>query len=138
MTAWQKFAAGSALLLAALPAPLLAHRHSYRADPETREPVSVLIEDLSNSGPENFPNLTAEKSGTIPTKDGRTLRVNLELGNVQIFTDATAQISYHAIAVADSRDPGAEQFLQEFQINTRRMPWGVALDGKTPWQGLRG
>ncbi len=139
MTTWQKFAAGSALLLAALPAPLPARPHSYRTDPETRGSAAVLIEDPSGSGlAENFPKLTAEKSGTIPTKDGRTLRVNLELGNVQIFTDATAQISYHAIAVADSRDPGAEQFLQEFQINTRRMPWGVALDGKMPWQGLRG
>ena len=139
MTTWQKLAAGSALLLAALPAPLLARRHSYRADPGPRDPAAVLIEDPSASGPaENFPKLSAEKSGAIPTKDGRSLRVNLELGNVQVFTDESAQISYHAIVEADSRDPGAEEFLRQFDFVARQAPWGVALDGKVPWQGLRG
>jgi len=139
MTTWQKLAAGSALLLAALPAPLLARRHSYRADPGPRDPAAVLTEDPYAFGSaENFPKLSAEKSGTIPTKDGRSLRVNVELGNVQVFTDESAQISYRAIVEADSRDPGTEEFLRQFDFISRQTPWGVALDGKVPWQGLRG
>ncbi len=137
MTTWQKLAATAALLLAALPAPLPARRHSYRAEPGPRDPAAVLIEDPSDPA-ENFPKLSAEKSGTIPTKDGRSLRVIVELGNVQVFTDESAQISYHAIAEADSRDPGTEEFLRQFDFIARQTPWGVALDGKVPWQWLRG
>ncbi len=139
MTTWQKLAAAAALLLAALPAPLLARRHSYRADPGPHDPAAIFIEDPSATGPaENFPRLSAEKSGTIPTKDGRSLRVIVELGNVQVFTDESAQISYHAIVEADSRDPGAEEFLRQFSFIARQTHWGVALDGKVPWQGLHG
>jgi TonB family protein len=139
MTTWQKLAAAAALLLAALPAPLLARPHSYRADPGSRDPAAILIEDPSAFGPaENFPKLSAEKSGTVPAKNGRSLRVNVEIGNVRVFTDESEQISYHAIVEADSRDPGAEEFLQQFDFVARQTPWGVALDGKVPWQGLRG
>ena len=139
MTTWQKLAAGAALLLTALPAPLLARRHSYRADPVPRDPAALLIEALSSIDPaENFPKLSAEKSGTIPTPDGRSLRVNVDLGNVQVFTDESAQISYHAIVEADTRDPGAEEFLRQFNFIARQTPWGVALDGKVPGQGLHG
>src|SRR6202521_797477 len=139
MTNWQKLAAATALLLAALPAPLLARRHSYRADPVPRDPAVLLIEALSPIDPvENFPKLSAEKSGTIPTPDGRSLRVNVELGNVHVFTDESARISYHAIVEADSRDPGAEEFLRQFSFNARQAPWGVAFDGKVPAQGLHG
>jgi len=139
MTTWQKLAAGAALLLAALPAPLLARRHSYRADPGPRDPTAILIEDPSSfDAAENFPKLSAEKSGTIPTKDGRSLRVIVELGNVQVFTDESAQISYRAIVEADSRDPGAEEFLRQSSFIVRQTHWGVALDGKVPWQGLHG
>jgi TonB family protein len=139
MTTLQKLAAGSALLLAALPAPLLARRHSYRAVSGPREPAAVLVEDPFASDPaENFPKLSAEKLGTVPTKDGRSLRVNVELGNVQVFTDESARISFRAIVEADSRDPGAEKFLRQFDFIARQTPWGVALDGKVPWQGLRG
>ena len=139
MTTWQKLAVAAALLLAALPAPLLARRHSYPAEPGPYDPAAVLIEDPSASDPaENLPKLSAEKSGTIPTKDGRSLRVNVELGNVRVFTDESARISYRAIVEADSRDPGAEEFLRQFDFIARQTPWGVALDGKVPWQGLRG
>jgi TonB family protein len=139
MPTGQKLVAGAALILAALPAPVLARRHSYRADPDPRDSTAVLIEDPSGFDPaENFPKLTAEKSGTIPTKDGRSLRVNVDLGNVQVFTDESSQISYHAIVEVDSRDPGAKEFLQHISFIARQTPWGVALNGKVPWQGLHG
>jgi TonB family protein len=139
MTNWRKLVAGAAVTLALMPSPIFARRHFYRADPEPRDPAVVLIEDLPNSGlPDNFPKISAEKSGSIPTKDGRSLRVNLELGNVQVFTDESARISYRAIVEADSRDPGAEEFLRQFNFLARQTPWGVALDGKVPWQGLHG
>jgi TonB family protein len=139
MANWQKLTSVAAVTLAILPSPIFAHRHSYRADSGPRDPAAVLIEDPPAFDPaENFPKLTAEKSGTIPVIDGRTLRLNVELGSVQVFTDESAQISYHAIVEADSRDPEAQEFLRQFTLRARRMPWGVALDAKVPWQRLRG
>ncbi len=127
------------MTLAIMPSPIFARRHSYRADPEPRDPAAVPIEDPYGPGlSENFPKISAEKSGDISTKNGRSLRVNLELGNVQVFTDESARISYRAIVEADSRDPGAEEFLRQSNFIARQMPWGIALDGKVPWQGLRG
>ena len=127
------------MTLAVMPSPIFARRHAYRTDPELRDPAVVLVEDpYGFDQADNFPKISAEKSGTISTKNGRSLRVNVELGNVQVFTDESARISYRAIAEADSRDPGAEEFLRQFNFIARQTPWGVALDGKVPWQGLRG
>jgi TonB family protein len=139
MSSWQKLVAVAAFLLAALPAPLLAHHASDRAAPEPLDDGLIFTETPPGFDPsENFPKLFAEKSGTIPAKNGRSLRINVELGNVQVFTDGSAEISYHAIVEADSRDPGAEKFLQQFNFIVRQTPWGVALDAKVPWQGLHG
>jgi TonB family protein len=139
MTTWQKFMAGAAVTLAVMPSPSFARRHSNRPNPDPRDPSAVLIEDPSGTGlPENFPKISAEKSGAIPTKDGRFLLVNLELGNVQVFTDESERISYRAVVESDSRDPGAEEFLRQFNFIARHTPWGVILDGKVPWQRLRG
>jgi TonB family protein len=139
MTHWRNPVACVALALAVMPSPILARRHSYRADPEARDSATFLIEDPSGRVlRENSQKISAEKSGEIPTKDGRTLRVNVELGNVQVFTDESSRISYRAFVEADSRDPGAEEFLRQFSFGAQQTPWGVALDGKVPWQGLRG
>ncbi len=140
MTDWQKFVAVPALLLAALPSSLMARRApDSPAAVEPRDPPAILVEDPSGSkAAENFPKLTVEKAGQTPTKDGHTLRVNTELGNVHVLTDGSAQISYHAILEADSREPGAEEFLHAFNFVTLKMPWGVALDGKVPSQEIRG
>lgn len=132
MTVWQKLAIfAAALLLAALPASVAARRAPHR--------TSALLEDPTSSDPtENSPKLSAEKSGVILTKDGQSLRVSLELGNVRIYTDESGRISYRATVQADSHDPGAQEFLQQFNFTARQMPWGVAFDGKVPWRGLHG
>ena len=127
------------MTLAVMPSLVFARGHSSRADSQPPDAAAVLIEDPSSSGSsENFPIVSAEKSGAIPTKQGRSLRVNVELGNVQVFTDESTRISFHAIVQADSRDPGAEEFLQQFNFIARQTPRGVTLDAKVPWQGLHG
>lgn len=132
MTVWQKFAIfAAALLLASLPASVVARRAPRRA--------AALLEDPTSPDPtDNSPKLSAEKSGVILTKDGRSLRLNVERGNVRVYTDASGRISYHAAVQVDSGDPGAQEFLQQFNFTARQMPWGVAFDGKVPWQGLHG
>jgi TonB family protein len=139
MTTLKKIAAGATVVLAIMPATILARRHGFDPEPVPHNSSAKPIEDRSSNDPaENFPKLTAEKSGKVATKDGRSLRVSLDLGNIRIYTDESAQISYHAVAVADSRDPGAQEFLRQFDVTARQMRWGVALEGKVPWQALRG
>jgi TonB family protein len=139
MPTLQKIVALASLLLAALPAPILAGRAPDCSARVPRDDAPMFTETPPGFDPSgNFPKLSAEKSGTIPTKDDRFLRVNVDIGNVQVFTDASAQISYRATVEIDSRDPGAEEFVRQFNFALRQMPWGVALDGKVPWQGLHG
>lgn len=132
MSSWEKLAAFAVLLfLAALPASVPARRAPRRA--------AALLEDPASPDPaDNAPKLSAEKSGAVSTREGRTLRVKVDLGNVRVYTDESGRISYHAVVQADSRDPGAKEFLQQFNFTAKAMPWGVAFDGKIPWQGLHG
>jgi TonB family protein len=138
MTKWRNLVASLAAL-ALTPLPLLARAHSDRADPQSRVPGVVLIEyPASPSSSDSFPKVSAEKSGNIPAKDGGSLRLNVQLGDVHVFTDSSGRVSYRAIAEADKRDPGAQEFLRQFQVTARETERGVSLDASAPWQGLRG
>ena len=121
MTSWRKFALGILLALAASPA-LVSARH--------REPGYDPVD--------NIPQISVEKSGTIPTKQGLCLQLNTDPGNVHIFTDESAQVSYRVVVEADSRDPGAEEFLRQFTLGARRIPGGVSLEAQLPWRKFHG
>ena len=138
MKIWRNLAAGVAITLSIAP-PILARAHSHRVDPQPRDPAAIFAGDSSGSGPsEYFPKISAARSATLSTKDGGSLRLRIDLGDVHVFTDQTARISYRAMVEADSRDPDAREFLRQFNVTARRNSRGVALDGKVPWQGLRG
>ena len=138
MPHWRNFAAAAALVCFILPAPIFARHHPYRGAPQPYDPFAVLIEDPAAGPPENSVTISAERTGTIPVAGVRSLRVTVETGNVQVFTDESIQVSYRAIAAADSRDPWSEEFLRQFNIRVRKTPSGLELNGKVPWQGLRG
>ena len=136
----QKFVIAATLALAIMPLPISARPHGARAEPPAPDdPILVLIEDpTSSSTPDNSPKITAEKSGSLPAKGAPALRVNVDLGDVRVFTDESAHISYRAIVEADSRDPGAEEFLHGIGIVARQTSGGVALDARVPWRTLHG
>jgi TonB family protein len=139
MTDWRNIVAAVAAILVMTPPAAFAREHSYPADPRPAGAAATLIENPADFDPgEIFPKISAEKSGTIPTKNGRSLRMNLDLGNVRVVTDGHAGVSYRAIVEADSRDPGAEEFLRQFNVTARQTAWGVVLDAKVPWRRLRG
>jgi TonB family protein len=139
MNARRNFVACAVLTLALAAAPDFAHAQSDRADPPPRIRRVVLVENPAGPSPsEKFPKISAEKSGTMPMKEGRTLRLHVELGNVRVFTDEHSQISYRAIVEADSRDPGAQEFLRQFNLTASKTSGGAAIEAKVPWQGLRG
>ena len=71
-------------------------------------------------------------------KKGLRLRVSADPGNVHIFTDETAQVSYLIRVEADSREPGAREFLEQFKLIARPASWGVSLEGNVPWRDFAG
>jgi TonB family protein len=119
MMSWRQFAVG--ILLAFVTSPAFAHHWELGYDPS-----------------ESISQITAEKSGAIPTKQGLCLYLNADPGNVQIFTDESGQVSYRVVVEADSRDPGAEEFLRQFTLGARRIPGGVSLDAQLPWRTFHG
>ncbi len=143
MTALRKFVTLAALISVLVPASISARTAPYGAAFSARHRTVLLInypEPPSNSAAnaaDAFPKISTEKSGVLPVKVGGTLRVNIELGNVRVFTDERAQISYHAAVDADPRDPGAQEFLRQFKITARTTADGVEINAKIPWQGLR-
>ena len=109
------------ILLIVLATPAFAHRWELGYDPS-----------------EHIPQISSEKSGVIPTRKGLCLRLNADPGNVHIFTDDSEQVSYRVVVEADSRDPGAEDFLQQFAFGARRFPGGVSIVAHSPWREFRG
>ena len=115
----QKFGVG--ILLAVMALPAFARSRERHPDPA-----------------ENIPQISVEKSGTIPTKPGLCLQLNTDPGNVHIFTDESTKVSYRVVVQADSRDPGAEQFLRQFTLGARRIRGGVSLEAQLPWRTFHG
>jgi TonB family protein len=143
MRSLRTFVTLAALISVLAPASISARTARYGAVFPARHRTVLLInypEPPSNSAAypaDAFPKISAEKSGVLPVKVGGTLRLNIELGNVRIFTDERAQISYRAAVEADPRDPGAQEFLRQFKITSRATAGGVEIIARVPWQGLR-
>jgi TonB family protein len=139
MTNWQKLVVGATLALVAMPSLLFARRHDAAAAPPPDDFVFVSLEnEFPGDPPESATLISIEKSGAIPTKQGMRLRVNTDPGDIHIFTDESARVSYSVRVEADSREPGAEEFLREFTVAARRASWGVSLEGGLPWRKFGG
>ena len=135
MNSWRKFAVGILLTLVGSPAFLFAHPQRPRSD----FPALSLIENpFSFDSAEDVQDLSVEKSGRISTRQGHALRVTAELGDVHVFTDESKHVSYHVVVRADSRDPGAEEFLRQFTLDARRFAGGVSIEARLPWRTFHG
>jgi TonB family protein len=124
MMIWRKIALGILPVLLAVPA--FAYPREASPEPYSFDP------------PESVPQISVEKSGAIPTKPGMTLRLNADPGDVRVFTDESTQVTYHVVVQADSRAPGAEDFLKKFNLGARPVPGGVSLDAQLPWRVFQG
>jgi TonB family protein len=121
-----KFAVVMLLVLGASPAFVSAHDREPGPDPSAPDPA------------DHVPQVSVEKSGAIATKPGLCLRLNANPGNVHIFTDESAQVSYRVEVHADSRDPGAEEALRQFTLAAWQIPEGVSLEAQLPWRKFPG
>jgi TonB family protein len=139
MTNWRTFHVGATLALLAVPSLLSARTHAPAASPPSVDFTFVSLEyDLPADPPESAPLLSIEKSSTISTKPGLRLCLNADPGDIHIFTDESERVSYRVRVEADSREPGAEEFLRQFTVAARRASWGVSMDGSLPWRTFGG
>ena len=129
---------GAFLALAALPSlPVGAHA----APPKpccAAAPLISLEAEIPLDPAESAPLLSLERSGAVPIKQGLRLRVSADPGNIHIFTDETAQVTYLVRVEADSREPGAHEFLEQFKLSARPASWGVSIEGNVPWREFGG
>jgi len=74
-------------------------------------------------------NASEQKSGTVTTRDGLRLRLETEMGNVRIFTDATSEVRYMVRIETDASGPEAQKLIHQFELYSSSMPAGVTISG---------
>jgi TonB family protein len=131
------------LAMLALPLAMFAQspaRHAW-GDAQRSQPEHFVVVSLEHPflDSANDPSTaTVEKSGTLPTTEGRRLRLSTELGNIHIFTDSSGEVAYRVVGEAEPLDSRSQQFLSEFVLTPRPTSSGISLDGQMPHRTFRG
>lgn len=83
------------------------------------------------------PRVAADRSGTLQTKDGLTLRLNTDLGSVRIVAlepGATQVVRYTVHIETDARAPLAQNLLDRYSLAAKTTAYGVEISGALPSQ----
>jgi TonB family protein len=86
------------------------------------------------------PRASVDRSGTLQTRDGLTLRVTADLGSVHIVAldpGAPAVIRYTVHIETDARAPLAQGLLDRYSLTAKSTPSGVEIVGASPSQSGR-
>jgi TonB family protein len=126
-------------ILAMVPSSLFARRD--RGLPNL-PPVSAtdfpVVDSSVYDPPDDAPRVSTVKSGNLPTKEGLCLRLNTDLGDLHILTDASREVSYRVTLEAESHDANIENILREFSVGARQTSAGISIDGRSPRQTIHG
>ena len=77
------------------------------------------------------------RSGVLSTKEGLTLRLNADLGSVNIIPlepGAAPVVRYTVHVETDARGGTAQQLLNNYSLRTSSTAWGVEIAGSLPAQ----
>lgn len=102
----------------------------------SREPARRAA-PLTKPGDPASPRTAADRTGSIPTSEGLTLRLNTDLGSVKITPlDATAApvVQYTVHIETDARAPLAQRLLDHYSLIAKATPAGVEITGTLPPQ----
>jgi len=83
------------------------------------------------------PRASADRSGTLETRDGLTLHLNADLGSVRVVTlepGAPAVVRYTAHIETDARTPQAKSLLDRYSLTAKATAAGVEIIGASPSQ----
>ncbi len=86
-------------------------------------------------GESGVPRAVAERSDTLQTKEGLTLRLTTDLGSVRIVpleAGAAPVVRYSVRIETDARPPLAEKLLARYSLTAKATPLGVEIAGSLP------
>ena len=82
------------------------------------------------SQPGDIPRLTAERSGSVPTRDGLRLRATSDLANFHVFTDASGEVRYRVRIAADARPASATEVVKRYIVTARATEAGIQFESR--------
>jgi TonB family protein len=91
-----------------------------------------------NPGEPGGPHASAVRNGVLDTKDGLTLRLNTDLGTVNIVPlepGASPVVRYTVRIETDAHGELAQQLLNNYSLKTKATTSGVEITGSLPTQG---
>jgi TonB family protein len=86
------------------------------------------------------PRASVDRSGTLQTRDGLTLRLTTDVGSVHIVVlapNAPPVVRYTAHIETDARAPLAQSLLDRYSLTVRATSYGVEIVGAAPQQAGR-
>ena len=82
--------------------------------------------------PPDVRQVSSEKSGRLATHAGLRLHLSTDVGNVQIFTDATDEIRYTVRISTDASQSGAADLVQRYAVTAHATDLGAQITGAAP------
>jgi len=102
----------------------------------TREPGAP-VSELTKPGEPTQPRVSANRTGSLQTSDGLTLRLTTDLGSVKIIPleNGSAPVVRYAVHIeTDARAPLAQHLLDHYSLNAKSTTAGVEITGNLPPQ----
>jgi TonB family protein len=102
----------------------------------SREPGAPAAE-LTKPGEVTQPRTSADRTGTLQTSDGLTLRLTTDLGSVKVVplkAGAAPTVRYTVHIETDAHSPLAQHLLDHYSLTAKSTPTGVEIIGNSPPQ----
>jgi TonB family protein len=93
--------------------------------------------ELTRPGEPTQPRISADRTGTLQTSDGLTLRLTTDLGSVKIvpLEKGTAPVCHYSVHIeTDARAPLGRHLLDQYSLIAKSTPEGVEISGNLPPQ----
>src|SRR5262249_6866840 len=121
------------LIVSALSTTLFLLDSTAPSYAKASEPKCIEPSKVGDPGPR----VSRDRTGVIPTEDGKTLRLTTDLGSVKIVLvepgSATA-VRYTVHIETDARATSAERLLDRYSLMAKATPTGVDINGALPVQ----
>lgn len=121
------------LIVSALSATLFLLGSAALSYPRASEPKSIEPSKVGEPGPR----VSKDRTGVIPTEDGKTLRLTTDLGSVKIIAldpVSAMAVRYTVHIETDAHAPAAERLLDRYSLTAKVTPTGVDINGALPAQ----
>src|ERR1700692_1478068 len=105
----------------------------------SREPGRRAAE-LTKAGDPAASRTSADRTGTLTTSEGLTLRLTTDLGSIKIIpldANAAPVVKYAVHIETDARAPLAQRLLDRYSVIAKATPAGVEISGTLPPQMAR-